>query len=93
MWGLTFLAALLTLLLRNTPSSHGKGRHAGAAAEPLFDAPKPFSKPYSVVSLVLVTVLLRTRQLHRWLVTSAQLCMSRGTSQRDAALFREQHKA
>ncbi len=50
MWGLTFLAALLTLLMRNTPSSHGKGKHTGGATEPLFDAPKPFSKVHSVVS-------------------------------------------
>ena len=50
MWGLTFLAALLTLLLRNIPSSHGKGKHDATAAEPFFDAPKPFSKAYSVVS-------------------------------------------
>ncbi|CAL5218771.1 g490 [Coccomyxa viridis] len=53
LWGLTFLAALLTLLMRNTPSSHGKGKHSAAAAEPLLDAPKPFSRPYSVTRRIL----------------------------------------
>ena len=48
MWGGTFLAALLTLLMRNTPSGHGRSRD-NEASEPLLDAPKPFSKAHSVV--------------------------------------------
>ena len=57
MWGLTFLAALLTLLMRNTPSTHGKGKHDAAAAEPFLDAPKPFSAAYSVVGRQLLLLL------------------------------------
>lgn len=48
MWGGTFLAALLTLLVRNLPSGQGKGKDDGAS-ESLLASPKPFSRPYSVV--------------------------------------------
>ena len=50
MWGGSFIAALLTLLMRNTPSRHTQGKHDGGASESLMNAPKPFSQPYSVVS-------------------------------------------
>ena len=50
MWGGTFIAALLTLLMRNMPSGHSQGKHDGDASESLLNAPKPFSQPYSVVS-------------------------------------------
>lgn len=49
MWGGTFLAALLTLLLRNLPFSHAKAKHADDASAPLLDSPRPFCKAYSVV--------------------------------------------
>ena len=75
MWGLTFLAALLTLLMRNSPSSHGKRKHDVAAAEPLFDAPKPFSKAYSVVSCS-VRASCIAWACH---MTAAWLYMSHGT--------------
>ena len=50
MWGGTFSAALLTLLMRNMPSGHSQGKHDEDASESLLNAPKPFSQPYSVVS-------------------------------------------
>lgn len=53
MWGGTFLAALLTLLLRNLPYSHAKAKHADDASAPLLDSPRPFSKANSVVCSII----------------------------------------